>query len=142
MSHPMANFQPVYRRLRCSAQANKPTTPVSPSASRPSLFTSSHLRTSRYSAPDSESSDTTTEAAVAKDMDKTEGEEAGMDDQSSNRLSTRERRRPKERRRGTGIWITDDDETGGTEEGKETWVSDKLVRPFPLNSGLLLCSQL
>lgn len=113
--------EPVYRRLRCSAQANKPTTPVSPSASRPSLFTSSHLRTSRYSAPDSESSDTTTEAAVAKDMDKTEGEEAGMDDQSSNRLSTRERRRPKERRRGTGIWITDDDETGGTEEGKETW---------------------
>ncbi|XP_049626579.1 protein phosphatase 1 regulatory subunit 12B isoform X2 [Suncus etruscus] len=113
--------EPVYRRLRCSAQANKPTTPVSPSASRPSLFTSSHLRTSRYSAPDSENSDTTTEAAVTKDMDKTEGEEAGMDDQSSNRLSTRERRRPKERRRGTGIWITDDDETGGTEEGKETW---------------------
>ncbi|XP_055966626.1 protein phosphatase 1 regulatory subunit 12B isoform X1 [Sorex fumeus] len=111
--------EPVYRRLRCSAQADKSTTPVSPSASKPSLY--AHLRTSRYSAPDSESSESTTDAAAAQEMDKNEREEVDLDDQSSNRLSTRDRRRPKERRRGTGIWITDDDETGGSGEGKESW---------------------
>lgn len=38
-----------------------------------------------------------------------EGDEVGVDDQSTNRLSARERRRPKERRRGTGInfWTKD-----------------------------------
>lgn len=38
-----------------------------------------------------------------------EGEEADLDDQSSNKLSIRERRRPRERRRGTGInfWTND-----------------------------------
>ncbi|KAJ8778516.1 hypothetical protein J1605_013485 [Eschrichtius robustus] len=76
--------QPVYRRLRCPAQPDKPTTPVSPPAPRPSLYTSSYLL-------------------------RTEGEEADLGDQSSNRLSIRERRRPKERRRGTGInfWTKD-----------------------------------
>ncbi|XP_012599788.1 protein phosphatase 1 regulatory subunit 12B isoform X7 [Microcebus murinus] len=56
-------------------------------------------------------------------MDKNEGEEADLDDQSSNRLSIRERRRPKERRRGTGInfWTKDEDETDGSEEVKEAW---------------------
>lgn len=46
-----------------------------------------------------------------------------MDEQSSKRLSIRERRRPKERRRGTGInfWTKDEDETDGSEEVKETW---------------------
>lgn len=129
--------EPVYRRLRCSAQADRSTTPVSPSASKPSLY--AHLRTSRYSAPDSESSETTTDAAAAQEMDKNEREDADLDEQSSHRLSTRERRRPKERRRGTGIWITDDDETGGSEEGKESWVSDKLLRHLTAGPGLLLC---
>ncbi|XP_045643599.1 protein phosphatase 1 regulatory subunit 12B isoform X3 [Ursus americanus] len=113
--------EPVYRRLRYPAQPDKATTPVSPSASRPSLYTSSHLlRTSRSSVPDSESSETTTNAAVAKEMDKNESEEADVDDQSSNRLSIRERRRHKERRRGTGInfWTKDEDETDVSEEVK------------------------
>ncbi|XP_045312423.1 protein phosphatase 1 regulatory subunit 12B isoform X9 [Leopardus geoffroyi] len=113
--------EPVYRRLRYSAQPDKPTTPVSPSASRPTLYTSSHLlRTSRSSVPDSESSETTTNTAVAKEMDKNESEDADVDDQSSNRLSIRERRRPKERRRGTGInfWTKDEDETDVSEEVK------------------------
>ncbi|XP_042781665.1 protein phosphatase 1 regulatory subunit 12B isoform X1 [Panthera leo] len=113
--------EPVYRRLRYSAQPDKPTTPVSPSASRPTLYTSSHLlRTSRSSVPDSESSETTTNTAVAKEMDKNESEDADVDDQSSNRLSIRERRRPKERRRGTGInfWTMDEDETDVSEEVK------------------------
>ncbi|XP_034522942.1 protein phosphatase 1 regulatory subunit 12B isoform X4 [Ailuropoda melanoleuca] len=113
--------QPVYRRLRYPAQPDKPTTPVSPSASRPSLYTSSHLlRTSRPSVPDSESSETTTNAAAAKEMDKNESEEADVDDQSSNRLSICERRRHKERRRGTGInfWTKDEDETDVSEEVK------------------------
>ncbi|XP_014649604.1 PREDICTED: protein phosphatase 1 regulatory subunit 12B isoform X2 [Ceratotherium simum simum] len=116
--------EPVYRRLRCPTQPDKPTTPVSPSASRPSLYTSSHLlRTNRSSVPDSESSETTTNAAVAKEMDKNESEEADLDDQSSHRLSIRERRRPKERRRGTGInfWTKDEDETDGSEEVREAW---------------------
>ncbi|XP_077013526.1 protein phosphatase 1 regulatory subunit 12B isoform X2 [Tamandua tetradactyla] len=114
--------EPVYRRLRYSTQPDKPTTPVSPSASRPSLYTSSHLiRTSQSSVPDSESSETTTN--TAKEMDKKESEEADLDDQSSNRLSIRERRRPKERRRGTGInfWTNDDDDTDVPEEVKKAW---------------------
>uniref|UniRef100_A0A8D2B7Z6 Protein phosphatase 1 regulatory subunit n=1 Tax=Sciurus vulgaris TaxID=55149 RepID=A0A8D2B7Z6_SCIVU len=116
--------EPVYRRLRCSAQLDKPTTPVSPSASRPSLYTSSHqLRTNRSSIPDSESSEITTNTTTAKEMEKNESEEADLDDQSSNKLSIRERRRPKERRRGTGInfWTKDEDETDVSEEVKETW---------------------
>nr|XP_027801444.1 protein phosphatase 1 regulatory subunit 12B isoform X3 [Marmota flaviventris] len=113
----------VYRRLRCPAQPDKPTKPVSPSTSRPSLFTSSHLlRTSRCSIPDSESSEITVNTTAAKEMDKNESEEVDLDDQSSNRLSIRERRRPKERRRGTGInfWTKDEDETDVSEEVKET----------------------
>ncbi|XP_047561503.1 protein phosphatase 1 regulatory subunit 12B isoform X6 [Lutra lutra] len=113
--------EPVYRRLRYPTQPDKPTTPVSPSASRPSLYISSHLlRTSRSSVPDTESSETTTNTAVAKEMDKNESEEADVDDQTSNRLSIRERRRAKERRRGTGInfWTKDEDEADVSEEVK------------------------
>ncbi|XP_036720191.1 protein phosphatase 1 regulatory subunit 12B isoform X7 [Balaenoptera musculus] len=116
--------QPVYRRLRCPAQPDKPTTPVSPPAPRPSLYTSSYLlRTGRSSAPDSESSEPPASPAGAKEMDKNEGEEADLGDQSSNRLSIRERRRPKERRRGTGInfWTKDEDETDVSEEVKAAW---------------------
>ncbi|XP_012599783.1 protein phosphatase 1 regulatory subunit 12B isoform X5 [Microcebus murinus] len=116
--------EPVYRRLRCPTQPDKPITPVSPSTSNPSLYTSSHLlQTSRFSVPDSESSKTPTNTTTTREMDKNEGEEADLDDQSSNRLSIRERRRPKERRRGTGInfWTKDEDETDGSEEVKEAW---------------------
>ncbi|XP_059799487.1 protein phosphatase 1 regulatory subunit 12B isoform X4 [Balaenoptera ricei] len=116
--------QPVNRRLRCPAQPDKPTTPVSSPAPRPSLYTSSYLlRTGRSSAPDSESSEPPASPAGAKEMDKNEGEEADLGDQSSNRLSIRERRRPKERRRGTGInfWTKDEDETDVSEEVKAAW---------------------
>ncbi|XP_018884391.3 protein phosphatase 1 regulatory subunit 12B isoform X6 [Gorilla gorilla gorilla] len=116
--------EPICHRLRCPAQPDKPTTPASPSTSRPSLYTSSHLLwTNRFSIPDSESSKTTTNTTTAKEMDKNENEEADLDEQSSKRLSVRERRRPKERRRGTGInfWTKDEDETDGSEEVKETW---------------------
>ncbi|XP_059137106.1 protein phosphatase 1 regulatory subunit 12B isoform X1 [Peromyscus eremicus] len=116
--------EPIYHRLRCPTQPDKPTTPVSPSTSRPLLYTSSHLlRTSRASDPDSENSETTTDATAAREMDKNEKEGADLDDQSSNRLSLRERRRPKDRRRGTGInfWTNDEDETDVSEEVKETW---------------------
>ncbi|KAM6165835.1 protein phosphatase 1 regulatory subunit 12B isoform 2-T2 [Erethizon dorsatum] len=116
--------EPVYRRLRCLSQPEKSATPVSPSLSRPSLYTSSHLlRTSRSLVPDTESPETATNTVTAKEMDKNESEEADLDDQSSNRLSIRERRRPRERRRGTGInfWTKDEDEAGDSEEVKETW---------------------
>ncbi|XP_028620441.1 protein phosphatase 1 regulatory subunit 12B isoform X1 [Grammomys surdaster] len=116
--------EPIYHRLRCSTQPDKPTTPVSPSMSRPSLYTGSHLlRTSRASVPDSENSETTTHTTAAKEVDMSEKEEADLDDQSSNRLSVRERRRPKDRRRGTGInfWTKDEDETDVSEEVKEAW---------------------
>nr|XP_048286784.1 protein phosphatase 1 regulatory subunit 12B isoform X4 [Myodes glareolus] len=116
--------EPIYHRLRCSTQPDKPTTPVSPSASRTLLYTGSHLlRPGRTSDPDSENSETTTNPTAAKEMDNNEKEGADLDDQSSNRLSVRERRRPKDRRRGTGInfWTKDEDETDVSEEVKETW---------------------
>ncbi|XP_003498900.1 protein phosphatase 1 regulatory subunit 12B isoform X2 [Cricetulus griseus] len=115
--------EPIYRRLRCPTQPDKPTTPESPSASRPFLYTSSHLlRTSRASVPDSENSETTINATAAKEMDKNEKEGDNLDDQSSNTLTIRERRRPKDRRRGTGInfWTNDEDEDV-SEEVKEKW---------------------
>ncbi|XP_029394552.1 protein phosphatase 1 regulatory subunit 12B [Mus pahari] len=114
--------EPVYHRLRYPTQPDKTSTPVSPSASRPSLYAGSHLlRTSRASVPDSENSETTTHATAAKEMDTSEKEAADLDDQSSNRLSVRERRRAKDRRRGTGInfWTNDEDETDVSEEVKE-----------------------
>lgn len=110
---------------------------MSPSASRTLLYTGSHLlRTGRTSDPDSENSETTTNATASKEMDNNgmysfrshcpvcmarvlkihilcylwaEKEGSDLDDQSSNRLSVRERRRPKDRRRGTGInfWTKD-----------------------------------
>ncbi|XP_051854591.1 protein phosphatase 1 regulatory subunit 12B isoform X3 [Antechinus flavipes] len=111
-----------YGRLRGLTQQDKPTTPVSPSGSRSSLSIGSHLlRTSRSSGLDSESSETAT--STAKDMDKNESEDPDLDDQSSNKTSIRERRRPKERRRGTGInfWTKDGDDAEVTEDMKELW---------------------
>ncbi|XP_066882711.1 protein phosphatase 1 regulatory subunit 12B isoform X9 [Kogia breviceps] len=116
--------QPVYRRLRCPAQPDKPATPVSPPAPRPSLYTSSYLlRTGGSSVPGSESSEPPAGPAGAEEMDKNEGEEADSGGQSSNRLSLREGRRPKERRRGTGInfWTKDEDEPDVSEEVKAAW---------------------
>ncbi|XP_025141044.3 protein phosphatase 1 regulatory subunit 12B isoform X6 [Bubalus bubalis] len=116
--------EPVYHPLQCPAQPEQPTAPASPSAPRPSLYTSSYLlRTGGSSAPDSESSEPPTGTAGTRDMDKNEGEEAEPGDQSSGRLSVRERRRPRERRRGTGInfWTKDEDETEVPEEVKKAW---------------------
>lgn len=113
--------EPIYHRLRCPTQPDKHTAPVSPSASRPSLYTGSQLlHTSRASVPDPEA---TTNATAAKEMDTSEKEEPDLDDQSSNRLSVRERRRLRDRRRGTGInfWTKDEDETDVSEEVKEAW---------------------
>nr|XP_047927215.1 LOW QUALITY PROTEIN: protein phosphatase 1 regulatory subunit 12B [Anser cygnoides] len=111
----------VYRRLRCPAQPDKPTTPVSPSTSAPLLYTSSYLtRTNKYLGLDSESGRLQRCSTV---MEKNECEDPDLDDRSSNKQSIRERRRPKERRRGTGIIFStkdDDDEVDGNEEVKET----------------------
>ncbi|CAM4682703.1 unnamed protein product [Lepidochelys olivacea] len=111
----------VYRRLRCPAQTDKLTTPVSPSTSAPSLYTSSHLaRTSRSLGPDSLNPEDF--QSTATEMEKNECEDQDLDDRSPNKQSIRERRRPKERRRGTGIsfWTKDDDEVDGSEEVKES----------------------
>ncbi|CAM4665407.1 unnamed protein product [Lepidochelys olivacea] len=111
----------VYRRLRCPAQTDKLTTPVSPSMSAPSLYTSSHLaRTSRSLGPDSLNPEDF--QSTATEMEKNECEDQDLDDRSPNKQSIRERRRPKERRRGTGIsfWTKDDDEVDGSEEVKES----------------------
>ncbi|XP_027421647.1 protein phosphatase 1 regulatory subunit 12B isoform X2 [Bos indicus] len=116
--------EPVYHPLRCPAQPEQPTVPASPSAPRPSLYSSSYLlRTGGSSAPDSQSSEPPTDTAGPRDMDKNEGEEAEPGDQPSGRLSVRERRRPRERRRGTGInfWTKDEDETEVPEEVKKAW---------------------
>ncbi|NXX21646.1 MYPT2 phosphatase, partial [Podargus strigoides] len=112
----------VYRRLRCPAQPDKPTTPVSPSTSAPLLYTSSYLtRTNKYLGPDSVNPADFRGAAT--EMEKNECEDQDLDDRSPNKQSIRERRRPKERRRGTGIIFStkdDDDEVDGNEEVKET----------------------
>uniref|UniRef100_A0A8C6CVF5 Protein phosphatase 1 regulatory subunit n=1 Tax=Moschus moschiferus TaxID=68415 RepID=A0A8C6CVF5_MOSMO len=116
--------EPVYHPLRRPAQPEQPTAPASPSAPRPSLYTSSYLlRTGGSSAPDSQSSEPPTDTSGTRDMDKNEGEEAEPGDQPSSRLSVRERRRPRERRRGTGInfWTKDEDETEVPEEVKKAW---------------------
>ncbi|XP_059686963.1 protein phosphatase 1 regulatory subunit 12B isoform X3 [Gavia stellata] len=112
----------VYRRLRCPVQPDKPTTPVSPSTSAPLLYTSSYLtRTNKYLGLDSVNPADFRGAAT--EMEKNECEDQDLDDRSPNKQSIRERRRPKERRRGTGIIFStkdDDDEVDGNEEVKET----------------------
>ncbi|XP_042743044.1 protein phosphatase 1 regulatory subunit 12B isoform X4 [Lagopus leucura] len=117
-----ADEEAVYRRLRCPVQADKPTTPVSPSTSAPLLYTSSYLtRTNKYLGLDSVNPADFT--AVATEMEKNEREDADLDDRSPNKQSIRERRRPKERRRGTGIIFStkdDDDDVDGNEEVKES----------------------
>ncbi|NXA30377.1 MYPT2 phosphatase, partial [Ibidorhyncha struthersii] len=118
----------VYRRLRCPVQPDKPTTPVSPSTSAPLLYTSSYLtRTNRYLGLDSVNPADFRGAAT--EMEKNECEDQDLDDRSPNKQSIRERRRPKERRRGTGIIFStkdDDDEVDGNEEVKETRVSENI----------------
>ncbi|NXF45929.1 MYPT2 phosphatase, partial [Oceanites oceanicus] len=118
----------VYRRLRCPVQADKPTTPVSPSTSAPLLYTSSYLtRTNKYLGLDSVNPADFRGAAT--EMEKNECEDQDVDDRSPNKQSIRERRRPKERRRGTGIIFStkdDDDEVDGNEEVKETRVSEDI----------------
>ncbi|KAM9594374.1 protein phosphatase 1 regulatory subunit 12B isoform 5-T5 [Morphnus guianensis] len=112
----------VYRRLRCPVQPEKPTTPVSPSTSAPLLYTSSYLtRANKYLGLDSVNPADFRGAAT--EMEKNECEDQDLDDRSPNKQSIRERRRPKERRRGTGIIFStkdDDDEVDGNEEVKET----------------------
>ncbi|NXI84824.1 MYPT2 phosphatase, partial [Rhipidura dahli] len=118
----------VYRRLRGPAQPDKPTTPVSPSTAAPLLYTSSYLtRTNKYLGLDSVNP--ADFRAAATEMEKNECEDQDSDDRSLNKQSIRERRRPKERRRGTGIIFSaqdDDDEVDGNEEVKETRVSETI----------------
>ncbi|NXW19328.1 MYPT2 phosphatase, partial [Circaetus pectoralis] len=124
----------VYRRLRCPVQPDKPTTPVSPSTSAPLLYTSSYLtRANKYLGLDSENPADFRGAPT--EMEKNGCEDQDLDDRSPNKQSIRERRRPKERRRGTGIIFStkdDDDEVDGNEEVKETRVSENIC----LNSWL------
>ncbi|KAM7032835.1 protein phosphatase 1 regulatory subunit 12B isoform 6-T6 [Acridotheres tristis] len=117
-----ADDETIYRRLRGPAQPDKPTTPVSPSTAAPLLYTSSYLtRTNKYLGLDSVNPADI--RAAATEMEKNECEDQDSDDRSLNKQSIRERRRPKERRRGTGIIFStqdDDDEVDGNEEMKET----------------------
>uniref|UniRef100_A0A8C6YB53 Protein phosphatase 1 regulatory subunit n=1 Tax=Naja naja TaxID=35670 RepID=A0A8C6YB53_NAJNA len=108
------------RRLRYLAQQDKPTTAVSPSLTS-SLYSSSHMpKTSRFISSDSLSS-ADYQSTSAGNMEKNEYEDQDLDDRTSNKQSVRERRRPKERRRGTGIsfFTKDDEEIDGTEEVME-----------------------
>ncbi|XP_021233216.1 protein phosphatase 1 regulatory subunit 12B isoform X5 [Numida meleagris] len=117
-----ADEETAYRRLRCPVQPDKPTTPVSPSTSAPLLYTSSYLtRTNKYLGLDSVNPADFRGAAT--EMEKNECEDPDLDDRAPNKQSIRERRRPKERRRGTGIIFStkdDDDDADGDEEVKET----------------------
>ncbi|NWW64700.1 MYPT2 phosphatase, partial [Ifrita kowaldi] len=125
-----ADDETVYRRLRGPAQPDKPTTPVSPSTAAPLLYTSSYLtRTNKYLAPDSVNPADFRAAATEMEKNGMYQENQDSDDRSLNKQSIRERRRPKERRRGTGIIFStqdDDDEVDGNEEVKETRVSETI----------------
>ncbi|NXA07638.1 MYPT2 phosphatase, partial [Sapayoa aenigma] len=120
----------VYRRLRCPAQPDKPTTPVSPSTAAPLLYTSSYLtRTNKYPGLDSVNPADFRGAATEMEKNGTYQKNQDSDDRSLNKQSIRERRRPKERRRGTGIIFStkdDDDEVDGNEDVKETRVSETI----------------
>ncbi|NWU80285.1 MYPT2 phosphatase, partial [Onychorhynchus coronatus] len=120
----------VYRRLRCPAQPDKPTTPVSPSTAAPLLYTSSYLtRTNKYLGLDSVNPADFRGAATEMEKNGTYQENQDSDDRSLNKQSIRERRRPKERRRGTGIIFSTkegDDEVDGNEDVKETRVSETI----------------
>ncbi|NXQ41143.1 MYPT2 phosphatase, partial [Catharus fuscescens] len=127
-----ANETTIYRRLRGPAQPDKPTTPVSPSTAAPLLYTSSYLtRTNKYLGLDSINPADFRAAATEMEKNGTyqqKCEDQDSDDRSLNKQSIRERRRPKERRRGTGIIFSaqdDDDEVDGNEEVKETRVSSR-----------------
>ncbi|NXT10022.1 MYPT2 phosphatase, partial [Prunella fulvescens] len=124
-----ADDETVYRRLRGPAQPDKPTTPVSPSTAAPLLYTSSYLtRTNKYLGLDSVNP--ADFRAAGTEMEKNECEDQDSDDRSLNKQSIRERRRPKERRRGTGIIFStqdDEDEVDGNEEVKETRVSETML---------------
>ncbi|NWZ85402.1 MYPT2 phosphatase, partial [Poecile atricapillus] len=117
----------VFRRLRGPAQPDKPTTPVSPSTAAPLLYTSSYLtRTNKYLGLDSVNPADFRAAATEMEKNGRYQENQDSDDRSLNKQSIRERRRPKERRRGTGIIFSaqdDDDEVDGNEEVKETRVT-------------------
>ncbi|NXO41128.1 MYPT2 phosphatase, partial [Locustella ochotensis] len=122
-----ADDETVYRRLRGPAQPDKPTTPVSPSTTAPLLYTSSYLtRTNKYLGLDSVNPADFRAAGTEMEKNGTyqhKCEDQDSDDRSLNKQSIRERRRPKERRRGTGIIFStqdDDDEVDGSEEVKET----------------------
>ncbi|NWS80905.1 MYPT2 phosphatase, partial [Toxostoma redivivum] len=126
-----ADDETIYRRLRGPAQPDKPTTPVSPSTAAPLLYTSSYLtRTNKYLGLDSVNP--ADFRAAATEMEKNgmyqeKCEDQDSDDRSLSKQSIRERRRPKERRRGTGIIFStqdDDDEVDGNEEVKETRVTN------------------
>ncbi|NXM65513.1 MYPT2 phosphatase, partial [Serilophus lunatus] len=117
----------VYRRLRGPAQPDKPTTPVSPSTAAPLLYTSSYpTRTNKYLGLDSVNPADFRGAATEMEkngMYQMKCEDQDSDDRSLNKQLIRERRRPKERRRGTGIIFSskdDDDEVDGNENVKET----------------------
>ncbi|NXY10204.1 MYPT2 phosphatase, partial [Pteruthius melanotis] len=122
-----ADDETVFRRLRGQTQPDKPTTPVSPSTAAPLLYTSSYLtRTNKYLGLDSVNPADFRAAATEMEKNGTYQENQDSDDRSLNKQSIRERRRPKERRRGTGIIFStqdDDDEVDGNEEVKETQVS-------------------
>ncbi|NXV62770.1 MYPT2 phosphatase, partial [Molothrus ater] len=121
----------VYRRLRGPAQPDKPTTPVSPSTAAPLLYTSSYLtRTNKYLGLDSVNPADFRAAGTEMEKNGTYQENQDSDDRSLNKQSIRERRRPKERRRGTGIIFStqdDEDEVDGNEEVKETRVSETML---------------
>ncbi|KAL8179209.1 UNVERIFIED_CONTAM: hypothetical protein K2H54_061716 [Gekko kuhli] len=113
----------VSHRLRCPAP-DKATSPISPTVT-PFLYSSSRVpRTSKSIALDSVSPADFQSTSVGN-MEKNEYEDQDLGDRSSSKQSVRERRRPKERRRGTGIsfFTKDDEEMGDTEEVKEPRVS-------------------
>ncbi|XP_069095025.1 protein phosphatase 1 regulatory subunit 12B isoform X2 [Pleurodeles waltl] len=113
------------RRVRYSSQEESPSVPpVSPSSSGPFPYVG--LRLSRANRPQGIVSALPTASKTSvTEMEKDEQvslpeEDRESEDRSPSKLSIRDRRRPKERRRATGIsYWGEDEEPNGAEEVKE-----------------------
>eukprot|EP00062_Callorhinchus_milii_P009493 gi/632953351/ref/XP_007892371.1/ PREDICTED: protein phosphatase 1 regulatory subunit 12A-like isoform X2 [Callorhinchus milii] len=125
-----------YRRSRYTSQIDSPTTPLaSPSTS--SNFLYSTTQQNRLNGVIGQTSSNLSQSKImSKEMESNDGSEKATDDDkdaNDRQLSIRERRRPREKRRSTGVsyWSPDGDECDRKDDEKSTQ-HDRLSR---LDSG-------
>uniref|UniRef100_A0A4W3GCA4 Protein phosphatase 1 regulatory subunit n=1 Tax=Callorhinchus milii TaxID=7868 RepID=A0A4W3GCA4_CALMI len=133
-----------YRRSRYTSQIDSPTTPLaSPSTS--SNFLYSTTQQNRLNGVIGQTSSNLSQSKImSKEMESNDGSEKATDDDkdaNDRQLSIRERRRPREKRRSTGVsyWSPDGDECDRKDDEKSTQVMSDiglmLTFMFRLDSG-------